>query len=302
MNPASVSFPALGTTALLWVTEAEALPAAHAILDEELEAIDKACSRFRADSELSRLNAAGAGRVGSRLFEAVETALRAAATTEGLVDPTLGGALRSLGYDRTFRLVRANSFHVSTAPRVPWVEIELDARRRTVRLPPGSELDLGATAKALAADRAAVRAAEQTAAGVLVSLGGDIAVGGDPPPDGWPIRIADDHAAPLDAPGPTVAIHSGGVASSSTTVRCWRAGEIELHHIVDPRTGLPAATLWRTVSVAAATCVDANVASTAAVVLGIGAPDWLAERSLPARLVGRNGDVQYVAGWPEDAP
>jgi thiamine biosynthesis lipoprotein len=114
------------------------------------------------------------------------------------------------------------------------------------------------------------------------------------------VRIADDHGAPLDAPGPTVALERGGLATSSTTVRRWRSGTSELHHIVDPRTGRPAESPWRTVSVAAKTCVDANVATTASFLLE-DAPAWLEARGLPARLVGIDGKVALVAGWPVDA-
>ncbi len=168
-------------------------------------------------------------------------------------------------------------------------------------MPPGTELDLGATAKALAADRGAAAAHAAAGCGVLVSLGGDVAVAGDAPAGGWPVRIADDHAAPLDTPGPTVALAVGGLASSGTAVRRWRAGGTELHHVVDPRTGRPAVTPWRTVTVAAATCVDANVAGTASVVLGDAAPAWLEERRLPARLAPAAGEPVCVAGWPAEA-
>ena len=106
---------------------------------------------------------------------------------------------------------------------------------------------------------------------------------------------------PLDGDGPTVAAPGGGLASSGTTVRRWRSGDAELHHIVDPRSGRPADTPWRTVSVAAASCVDANVASTAAVVLGESAPSWRAEGRLPARRVARDGRTGRGAGWPEEA-
>jgi thiamine biosynthesis lipoprotein len=224
--------------------------------------------------------------------------------TAGLVDPTVGRTLRLAGYDRTFDLVRSRD-GATFRPRfdvVPgWRGVEVDAARGTIRLPRGVELDLGATAKALAADRAAHAASRAAGCGVLVSLGGDVAVAGAPPRSGWPIRVAEDHAAPLDVPGPTISIRSGGLATSGTAVRRWRAGSRELHHIVDPRTGRPAETPWRAVTVAAASCVDANVAATAAVVLGHDAPEWLAERHLPARLLGDDGTVVSVAGWPEDA-
>ena len=114
------------------------------------------------------------------------------------------------------------------------------------------------------------------------------------------MHVADDHAAAPAARGPTVAIASGGLATSGTSVRTWRAGRLDLHHIVDPRTGMPARTPWRTVSVAAASCVDANIASTAAVVLGDAAPAWLSARSLPSRLVSAGGAVRCIAGWPQE--
>jgi thiamine biosynthesis lipoprotein len=305
MSFASVSFRALGTTATICVTDVMALERAHGVLGRELRETDEACSRFRDDSELARLNAASGEElvVGKRLFEAISAAVRAAASSGGLVDPTIGRALRLAGYDRTFELVRGrdgSTFRARSASVPGWQRIVLDAQRRTVRVPRDVELDLGATAKALAADRAAREAAHATGVGVLVDLGGDVAVAGAAPTGGWPIRIAHDHAAGVAAPGPTISIASGGLASSSTTVRRWRAGDVELHHIVDPRTGRPADTPWQTVTVAAASCLDANVASTAAVVIGDGAPVWLGERALPARLVAGAGRVVCVAGWPEE--
>ena len=140
-------------------------------------------------------------------------------------------------------------------------------------MPAGVEIDLGATAKALAADRAraAVRA---TGAGVLVNLGGDLAVAGRRPADGWPVLVTDDHRSPVDGEGQTIAIRA---AASPPRARPCAAGARSRghHHIVDPRSGLPAAEVWRTVSVAAARCVDANTARTAAIVRGRDAPPWL---------------------------
>jgi thiamine biosynthesis lipoprotein len=306
MSSASCSFPSLGTIATVVVTERAGLQAARSALETELRAVDETCSRFRSDSELVRLNARP-GRwvtVSDRLFEAIEVALQAATATGGLCDPTVGRSLRLAGYDQTFELVRrrdGRTFRVDFAPAPGWQSVELDRERKRVRVPAGTELDLGATAKALAADRAAATAATAAGCGVLVSLGGDVAVAGEAPPEGWPIRIADSHAASLDARGPAVSIRTGGLASSSTTVRRWCVGTVELHHIVDPRTGRPAADTWRTVSVAAATCVDANTASTAAIVLGRSAPVWLEQRALPSRLVGETGEATCVAGWPAEA-
>jgi thiamine biosynthesis lipoprotein len=302
---ATTSFPALGTTAFVAVTEPAKLERARAAVDAELAGLDLACSRFRSDSELLRVHAArGAVRVGPLLLEALRTALDAAAATDGLVDPTVGRTLRLAGYDRTFRLVAArggDSFSARFEPVAGWRAVELDVERSILRLPPGVELDLGATAKALAADRSACAAQAAAGCGVLVSLGGDIAIAGDPPAEGWPVLVADDHAAPLDGGGPTVSLMGGGLATSGTTVRRWRTGDAELHHVIDPRTGRPAVTPWRTVTVAAATCVDANTASTAALILGDDGPAWLEERHLPARLVACGGARTHVAGWPMEA-
>ncbi len=302
----SASFTALGTTACVAITDVRALPAARGLLVRELDRLDCACSRFRGDSELAQVNARSGSTVhiSKVLAETVAAALIAARATEGLVDPTLGGELRAAGYDRTFALVRARERWTLRPVRqrvASWREVELDAESLTLRVPHGVELDLGATAKAWAADHAAGLIAAETGAGVLVSLGGDIAVAGPPPPDGWAVRIADDHAAPLDAPGPAVAIAAGGLATSGTSVRRWRTDRGDAHHIIDPRSLQPAVTPWRTVTVAAGTCVDANVAATAAVILGVRAADWLAERRLPARLVHQDGAVGYSGGWPAEA-
>jgi thiamine biosynthesis lipoprotein len=302
------SFSVFGTTATLLVSEPGRVADARAIADDELTAVDLACSRFRADSELSRLNAAGgADTAVSELFAALlEAALRAAGLTEGDVDPTCGQALEDIGYDRDFALVRAGGGRARARPgppagRVPgWRSVRLDRERRRVRLENGARLDLGATAKAWAADRCAQVIAAHTGTGVLVSLGGDISVAGPPPGDGWRVRVTDDHAAGPEAPGQTVSIRSGGLATSSTTVRTWDAGGRRLHHIIDPATGQPARSCWRTVSVAAGSCVDANTASTAAIIRSEAAVSWLDNAGLPARLVREDGTATTTAGWPGD--
>ena len=300
----SASRQALGTLAVLVVVDEPALGDAMEILTAELESIDSACSRFRPDSELSRVNAAegDAVHVGFLLFEALKVALRAAVASRGMVDPTIGRTLRLSGYDRTYSLVAARGcpFRPTFVRDPDWRVVELDEERRTVRVPKGVELDLGATAKALAADRAAAAISTATGTGTLVSLGGDVAVAGPPPEDGWPIRVAEDNAAPLELPGPVVSIAGGGLATSATSVRRWSTTSGELHHIIDPRTGRPASTHWRTATVTAASCVEANTASTAAIVLGESAAAWLDELRLPARLVRSDGAVCCVAGWPAE--
>jgi thiamine biosynthesis lipoprotein ApbE len=300
---------ALGTSAeLLVLGDERELALARAAVERWLEQVDLACSRFRADSELSRLNAAGgrAVTVSSTLIEAAQLGLRAARLTDGDVDPTLGEALEHAGYDRDWALIAADPDRGAPAPRVRvrrqprWSRVRVDGARGTLSLPCGVKLDLGATAKAWAADRAAAAARAACGCGVLVSLGGDIATSGSCPPAGWRVHVTDDHRDGPDAPGQTVTIRGGGLATSSTAVRRWRLGGEPMHHILDPVTGAPARTPWRTVSVAAASCADANIAATAAIVRGERAAAWLSKTGLPARLVANDGEATVVGTWPEE--
>jgi thiamine biosynthesis lipoprotein ApbE len=312
LSETSAAWRALGTSVHLIVTEPRALEPACRLLRADLAAVDAACSRFRADSEIVALDRVprwrgrtGPVKVSPLLAEAVGVALRAARATDGDVDPTVGEAMSAAGYDRDFTLVRREGPPVRlTVRRVPgWRAVRLDEQARLLSLPAGVRLDLGATAKAWAADRAAERIAAELGCGVLVNLGGDIAVAGPGPAGGWRIRVQDVAGRPEDPPsGPAavVAIHSGGLATSSTAARRWRRGGDVLHHILDPRSGLPAALVWRTVSVAAATCTGANTASTAAIIRGAAAPAWLASLGVAARLVAESGAVRTVGGWPPE--
>jgi thiamine biosynthesis lipoprotein len=312
----------------LVVTSPGRLVSARELLDADLLALDLACSRFRADSELVAVG--NVARTVSRpvtlpvsplLAEAVAVALRAARLTDGDLDPTVGGALADLGYDRDFAELAKPRQSVGpgnpgqpgragkdagevSARAIPgWRSVRVDVARRRLTVPAGVRLDLGATVKGWAADRAAARIAEALGCGVLVSLGGDTAVAGEPPDGGWRIRVQDKTALPgepADGPSQVVTIRDGGLATSSTTARRWRRGGDVLHHILDPRTGLPAAPVWRTVSVAASTCADANTAATAAIIRGRQALPWLAGLRLPARLVAQDGAIHTINAWPED--
>jgi thiamine biosynthesis lipoprotein len=295
---------ALGGSLRVVVTRPGSLRTAKAAVDEIVAAMDQAASRFREDSELSLLNASPDREVTiSRLLaQAIAAALRGAELSGGAVDPTIGSAIRLAGYDTDFAQVPVDGDQIRLySERVPgWRAVHLNPRSRTVRVPSGVELDLGATAKALTSDLAAAAASKAIdGAGVLVSLGGDIAVAGQAPDDGWSIQASEDSADPIDDKEESIRITSGGVATSSTTVRRWTRGGVMLHHIIDPATGLPADSCWRTASVVAATCVDANIASTAAIVMGRNAISWLEASRLPARLIDLAGNVHRVAGWPE---
>jgi thiamine biosynthesis lipoprotein len=297
-------WPALGTVAQLVVTNAASLHDACTAVEQVLLDIDVAASRFRPDSELSLLNAADGDWVPvSPLFaRALRVGIDAAAWTDGLVDPTVGGVLVDHGYDRTFAAVASDGPVTILVRDVPGPgALELDEANLRARTRDGAQVDLGATAKALAADLAATAAWEVAGGGVLVSLGGDISVSGEGPAGGWPITVTDrsDPSLPADDGVSELAtISAGGLATSSTRARRWRRGGSELHHLIDPTTGRPAAGPWVTVSVAAETCTLANTASTAAVIAGTSALGWLADRGFAARLVAKDGTVTHIGGWP----
>lgn len=287
------------------VTAPGLIDAAADLVRAELTAVDAACSRFRADAELTAVEAAAGVPVvvTALLAELVTVAVDAASSTDGAVDPTLGGALATLGYDRDISLldpplgtepgdepVAARAL-VRRTPR--WDRIAV--RNRTLTLPPGVHLDLGATAKAHAADRAAALVFAELGCGVLVNLGGDIATAGPAPDGGWQVLVGDQG----DEPRTQVSLPAGSaLATSSTVRRRWHAGGTDHHHVLDPTTGSPVDPVWRTVSVAAGTCVLANTLATAAIVHGATAPTRLA--GAPARLVDAAKGVRTVGGWPAE--
>jgi thiamine biosynthesis lipoprotein len=299
----TISWRALGTSVHLLALDLAIAPA-RAAVERVLDQADLAYSRFRPDSELQRAQCSPRRetRLSHLLTLAVDTAMRAARETDGAVDPTVGRAMRAIGYDDDFVRVAARRGDVRIRlEAVPgWRVVRFDSRNRSLHVPAGVELDFGSTGKALAADLAAAAAlgASRTG-GVLVSLGGDIATAGRAPVGGWRILAAEDSAVSPDAGGEVIAIESGAIATSGTTVRRWQGDRgVELHHLIDPWTGGPVDGPWRTVTVAAATCVDANVAATAAIVLGSRAIPWLESRGVPARRVSHAGEVIRVGTWP----
>jgi thiamine biosynthesis lipoprotein len=300
----TMEWPVWSTTARIVVTDPTTLEAAHRLVSGLLGEVEAVASRFRADSEIHRVHAAR-GRsveVSPLLAELMTCALDAARRTEGDVDPTVGAALVGLGYDRDLAeldrdvtgLPPAGGMARVTVVRAPnWRQVTLAGRE--LRVPAGVVIDLGATAKAWTADRAAARVARDLGTGVLVSLGGDIATAGVAPRGGWQIRVQDGDGEPAC----DVAIPGGAaIATSSTIRRRWRYDERAVQHILDPRTLQPAEQVWRTVTVAARSCVDANVLTTAAMVRGEGAWTWLRTLEMPARLVRTDGTVLVTPRWP----
>jgi thiamine biosynthesis lipoprotein len=294
-----VRWQALGTYVQLSVSNGDKVAAAERRARALLAAVDWACSRFREDSELNRVNA-GAGtwvQVDPLLVAATVAAVEAAEHTDGIVHPLLGKVMIGLGYDRTFTELqpgRSMGARIEPPPLGAWRSIEWEAG--AIRIPTGTALDLGATAKAWAGDVISQTIAEEERANVLLSLGGDVAMArGDRSPTWWPIAIREH---PEGEASTEVALTRGGLATSSTRLRRWTVAGATHHHLVDPRTGASARTCWRTVSATGPSATAANIATTAAVVLGDDAVRWLTEREVAARLVSEDGTVTLTPGWP----
>ncbi len=300
------SFAAIGTQATVIVQDPSRADAAEAVLRDEVDAIDRACSRFRADSELQMVHdhAGQSVRISTLLFDALSVACAVAQQTGGAVDPTVGNAIARLGYDRDFSQVvdRPPVPPSALGPVVGYQHVQLNHQQRTVRIPRGVRLDLGASAKALVADRSAARIAEVIGSGVLVCIGGDVAAAGSPPPGGWAIGIAERSAASANEVDQVVAIHHGGLASSAPSVRTWVAGDRPVNHLINPETGDCVDPYWSVVSACAASCVEANAMTTAAMVWGWSALERLIGCSLPMRLVRQDGRrIVSLNGWPRDS-
>lgn len=295
-------FRAIGTTVSILASDAGQLDVAVDLTRRYLDRLDRAASRFRPDSELSRLNAKAARGDAtlplSPMFTGVlEAAIRTAKLTDGLVDPTVGAALQVAGYDADLTIVQGRPSGTTRRQVRPvgWRALRLDTTQRLISMPTGTVLDLGASAKAFAADEIAAALAAELRGGFLVDLGGDIAIGGALPRDGWSIgvELADGRLAQ------TIRSWGQAVATSSTQLRTWRTRDGETaHHIIDPRSGAVADSPWAQVTCCAATALEANAATTAAIVLGVQAPQWLADNKLPALLLAHDGRQIRAAGWP----
>lgn len=307
-RPVTQQWAALGTYAQIVVDDDTAAPRALEIGKGVVAHIDATCSRFRPDSDLSRASARAGSwvQVDPMLVRALDAALGAARATGGLVDPTLGRHLVELGYDRDLHLVRQEPPARLDSVGAPveaqsgahrWREVGTDAEG-WVRVPAGCTLDLGATGKAFAADLVAQTVAAELGCSVIVSLGGDVAALSRSDQAGWQVLVSDNDTGDLASGGQVVLLTNGGLATSSTRHRRWTHAGAAVHHIVDPRTGRPAEEVIVTATVCASTCVDANAASTAAIILGREAPEWLSERRLSSLLVDVDANVTRCADWP----
>jgi thiamine biosynthesis lipoprotein len=298
-----VRFGAMGTTVSVLLPERQAEVGSAAVRDLFVR-WEGTLSRFLPQSELASLNrhAGQPVAVSPLLYEVIATALKAAQATDGLYDPTLLRQLMAVGYERSF---------ATLAPQLPaaaglpgpgggWRRIAVDHRHRSVTLPAGVGLDLGGIAKGMAVDAAVSCLRTLGADAALVNAGGDLAVHGClPGGTAWPVMV-EGRAAPQ-----VVLLQRGALATSGIARRHWQQGQQGRHHLLDPRTGLPAQSgLWA-VTVVAARCVQAEVAATAAFVLG---PEegarFLQVRGLAGWLAREDGLRQAVGAWPaplEDA-
>jgi thiamine biosynthesis lipoprotein len=274
---------------------------------ERVAELERRWSRFLPDSEVSALNArAGSGApvaVSADTFLLVSRAVEAWALTGGLYDPTVLPALRAAGYDRTFTdpacgVHRAGVPAPSAVPAPGPGGIELEPALRTVRLPAGVALDPGGLGKGLAADLVAAELLAAGARGACVNLGGDVRVAGRAPtPHGWLLGVDDPLA---DARVVPVRLGDEAVVTSTRRVRRWRRGDREMHHLIDPRTGAPAASPLHTVSVVAGQAWWAEVLAKAALVGGpVVGPALLRRAGVAALVAADTGSVLELGGWAE---
>lgn len=294
---ASRTWTAWSCTVRLTVDDPAVLGAACGELKTLMDRVDKAASRFRPDSELSAVNSrAGALVPVSRLLvDLVDVSLVAAQMSGGAVDPTVGPAVIAAGYDADIETVRRRFPQPPDGPKpvAGWQEVRLNRKLALLGVPADCALDLGATAKAWTADRAANVISKRYGCAVLVEIGGDLRAAGTPTKP-WVITVAER----AGEKGVLVTLAHGGLTTSTRTVRRWQTPTGYAHHVIDPRTGLPAEGQYRTASVWAPTAVRANTFSTALVATGDAALGRLKLAGHPARLVAEDGEVTELSGWP----
>lgn len=290
-------FRAMGTTVSVLLPERSIHAGAGAVrlLFEHWE---KILSRFQPESELSRLNqqAGKPVRVSNLLFHVTRAALNAAQVSKGVYDPTLLRQLERLGYARSFDELPTDIPEREYSPNSggDWRAIRLNSRERSITLPEGSGLDLGGIAKGMAVDAALHLLYQSGIQTALVNAGGDLAVMGMPPgQQHWPLLI--------DGPQRSwvIPFQYGALATSGIARRHWRQGEQVRHHLLDPRTGEPVLTTLWSVTAAAGTCEQAEVAAKVAFLLGIeqGA-HFLKRHGLAGLFVCKDGRWIAAGPWP----
>lgn len=293
IGTSGATFRAMGTEVTVRVEHAAA-PDLVAEVRDLFEAWERTLSRFRPDSELSRLNALAGRpvRVGPLLIRVVQAAIAAARATDGVFDPTLGRQLIAAGYAQSFDISSDARFRLSPArPGGDWRELAVDRERSLVTVPRGVTVDLGGIAKGMAVDSAVSLLERAGASNGLVNAGGDMRAftSGGP---GWPVGLS-------DVAGQFLMLSAGAVATSSTARRRWRLGSEDQHHLIDPRTGAPSTSRIWSASVAAPSCEHAEVAAKAALILGPArGAAFLARLGYSAILSHTDGSTVRVGDWP----
>lgn len=296
-------FRAMNTEIGVWLWSAA--PTAKSILAEveQLFAdVESRLSRFRADSELCRLNACagqGAVTVSPLLYRVLAQAQAAARQTDGVFDPTLLPQLRQAGYDRSFELLADASDDSPLLPdgtgRSGWREVSLDPANSTAELPAGVAIDLGGIGKGWTVDRASELLADWGPS--LVDAGGDMRASGIPGGESWPVALEDPFHPEQDLL--TLTLNDCAVATSTIGKRNWQRNGQRFHHLIDPRTGQPSDSDLHTVTALAPSAMEAEVAAKTALLLGSAdGAAWLQEQENPAILIQRDGQRTTVGQLP----
>jgi FAD:protein FMN transferase len=277
MNSTSVHrFTAMGCE----IAVAGASPSACAAVEELFHERDRMFSRFVHESELNHVNAAAGRpvRVSETFARMVRVSLEAASESGGLVDPTLGGALVSAGYDVDFGLLPEDGPAAMHGEPGCWRSVYLLGR--FLRVPTGVQLDLNGVVKGATVDDALT----------LVGRSGWVSAGGD-------VATSTEGVIVALPGGGTVRLEQGALATSGVDRRRWLRGGREQHHLIDPRTGLPASSPWQSVTACGATCLGADVAAKSGFLRGESGPAWLDERAIAARFVGAGGVEVVNETW-----
>jgi thiamine biosynthesis lipoprotein len=282
----------MGTDVQLQVITDDVRAGEKDLLDaqEDLRETERVLSRFREDSELSQLNCEGSLVASERLLDAVRAAARAHALSGGLLDPRVISSLESLGYRESLPQGEVVvTGRPKPLPPVDDMESWIEKETARISLPLGTRLDLAGVGKALGIGWAALRLADRHA-GILVDVGGDmVALGYDGQGEPW--RIAVNH-------GEVVGEFEGtqlAVATSTTTLRAWKASGKVAHHLIDPRTGEPSEGEFAYATVTAPTILEADLAAKLLILEGQGAMQRFGE-GLRAVVTDREGNTAYLGG------
>jgi thiamine biosynthesis lipoprotein len=293
---AELRFKAMGTDAHVVLVGARkgALDWARS----EIERLELLWSRFMPDSEVSRINAAAGWpvRVSQETLTLIELAVEGWAATAGLFDPTVLRSLEALGYDRSFEAIPQSRPLRTVEPSPGCGDLVLDRGSMEVTLPSGVGFDPGGIGKGYAADIVSTRSIDEGhARGACINLGGDLRVAGEGPSDGpWMIDVDDPLGGRALA---RVPIQAGAIATTSSMRRTWQRDGVELHHVIDPRTGGSARTGLAAVTVVTGDAWWAEVLAKAAFLAGLDeAISMLRSLNAPAMLVEPHGFVHPVAG------